>query len=73
MYGRDGLRVTSVVCAVALLSACMGDSAVSRSPVSMLGMSGPDGEAVSQAPASALDHQHAQVEPAKCDNAATKI
>ncbi|MDO7606444.1 MAG: TolC family protein, partial [Loktanella sp.] len=33
----------------------MGDSAVSRSPVSMLGMSGPDGEAVSQAPASALD------------------
>ena len=43
------------MCAVALLSACMGDSAVSRSPVSMLGMSGPDGEAVSQAPASALD------------------
>ena len=33
----------------------MGDSAVSRSTVSMLGMSGPDGEAVSQAPASALD------------------
>lgn len=33
----------------------MGDSAVSRSPVSMLGMSGPDGEAVSQALASALD------------------
>ena len=33
----------------------MGDSEVSRSPVSMLGMSGPDGEAVSQAPASALD------------------
>ncbi|MDO7559053.1 MAG: TolC family protein [Loktanella sp.] len=28
---------------------------MSRSPVSMLGMSGPDGEAVSQAPASALD------------------
>lgn len=53
VYLRDGLKVTAVVCAISTLSGCMGSDAVSRSPLSMLGLGG--NKAAPVVGASALD------------------
>lgn len=40
MYLRDGFKVTAVVGVISTLSGCLGSDAVSRSPLSMLGLGG---------------------------------
>ena len=45
MYGNDNIKRAGAVCAFALMSACMGGDGVSRSPMSLLGLSSDDAPA----------------------------